>query len=543
MKSVWSNIKQWLSMGQRHIWVEYTGLALVILLPLLLPGYVLTLDMVFTPHVAWPAELTTTYPLDVLLWLLSQLLPGDVIQKIILFAILLLSGVGMHLLAREIVLKQSNARMLEFAAYFAGLFYVINPFIYARLMAGQWLVLLGYALLPFLVRALFRLLYQPSWRAAIWVIAWTFATITVSVHFSGVVLVFFALFFIAAAVKYWKSQKELWQFTLRLLIAGLATLILSSYWIIPAALGSGVGEVAVRANEAQFSAFATHSGPLGPVGEVLRLQGFWAEARELFGLPQNVMPLWGVLMLLLWALVVVGAIGLWRANRSAAIVMIGSVIVGTVLAASPLVQWVSQLFPLIGGYREPHKFTVLVVIGFGALAAFGVLTFVRRRKHKKGWVIACLALPLLITPVMFWGAGGQLRPVDYPNEWYELNEQLKTTMPVGKQALFLPWHMYAPYGFSNERIIANPAEKFFEVPMIVSDDPEFANIAPNLHDTTKQQLANIVQNPHDVSRQLQDLNISHVVLAKEQDWQEYGFLRELPVIYENDKLILYEVLQ
>lgn len=543
MKSAWNSMKQWLSVGQRHIWVEYAALALIILLPLLLPGYVLTLDMVFTPHIAWPTEFTTTYPLDVLLWLLSQLLPSDVLQKIILFAILLLSGVGMHLLVREITPKQPSTRMFELAAYFAGLLYVINPFIYARLMAGQWLILLGYALLPFLVRALLRLLNQPSWRAAVWVIVWTFATITVSVHFSGVVLVLFALFFVAAAVKYWKSRQKLWQFILRLFTAGLVVLVLSSYWIIPAVLGSGVGEVATRVDEMQFSAFATHSGPLGPIGEVLRLQGFWAEPRELFVLPQNIMPLWGVLMLLLWVLVVVGGVQLWRANRPAAVIMIGCVIVGTVLAASPLVQWLSQLFPLLGGYREPHKFTVLVVLGFGVLAAFGVFAFVRRRKHKKGWAIACLTLPLLITPIMFWGAGGQLRPVDYPQEWYKLNEQLKNNMSANKQALFLPWHMYAPYSFSNGRIIANPAEKFFEVPMTISDDPEFANIAPNLHDTTKQQIADLIQNPHNVSRQLQDLDISHVVLAKEQNWEEYDFLQELPTFYENDKLIIYEVPQ
>jgi len=543
MKSAWNSVKRWLQKGQRILWLQYSALALVILLPLLLPGYVLTLDMVFTPHTVLPTEITTTYPFDALLWLLSWILPGDVVQKIVLFAILLLSGVGMHLLVREITLKRSSVRLFEFAAYFAGFFYVINPFIYARLMAGQWLVLLGYALLPFLVRALFRLLNQPSWRSAIWVVVWTFAIITVSVHFSGIVLVIFVLLLVAAAVKYWKSQPEFWQFTWRLLIAGLAVLVLSSYWIIPAVLGSGVGEVAGRADETQFSAFATHSGPLGSIGEVLRLQGFWAEPRELFVLPQNVMPLWGILMLLLWVLVVVGGVQLWRANRPVAAVMIGCVVVGTVLAASPLVQWLGQIFPLLGGYREPHKFTVLVVLGFGVLAAFGVVAFVRRRKHKKGWAIVCLALPLLITPVMFWGAAGQLRSVDYPKEWYELNSQLKDNVPPGKKVLFVPWHMYAPYSFSNGRIIANPAEKFFEVPMTISDDPEFANIAPNLHDTTKQQIANLVQNPHNVSQQLQDLSISHVVLAKEQDWEEYGFLQELPVLYENDKLILYEVPQ
>jgi len=539
MKSIWNNVQQWYHVGQRDVWFEYAALAILILLPVLLPGYVLTLDMVFTPHMPWPTELTNTYLLDILLWLFNQILPGDVLQKIVLFGILLLAGVGMHLLTRQLSRTVSHWQV---AACFAGVFYMINPFIYARLMAGQWQVLLGYALFPFLVSALIRLLNNPSWKAGMWAAVWMIAILIASVHFVGILFIVLPLFFVAGVMKYWKQCGKIWQFTLQLLTASLATLILSSYWIAPALLGGKVGEIATRANDAQFSAFATHSGPLGPVGEVLRLQGFWAEVRELFVLPQDVMPLWGLLVFVLWVLVILGAVQLWRINRPIALVMISSIVVGIVLATSPFMQWLSGAFPLLGGYREPHKFIVLVALGFSVLAAFGVRYLVSKRKHKKPWAALCLALPLVITPTMFWAGGGQLRSVDYPREWYALNQQLKDNVPSGKKVLFLPWHMYAPYSFSNGRIIANPAEKFFQVPMIISDDPEFADIAPNRHDPVKQQLAAILEErPQDMSQQLQDLTISHVVLAKEQDWQEYDSLGQLPILYENDKLIVYEV--
>lgn len=539
MKSIWNNVQQWYHVGQRHVWFEYAALTILILLPIFLPGYILTLDMVFTPHMPWPAELTNTYLFDVLLWLLNQILPGDVLQKIILFSILLLAGVGTHLLTRQL---SRSISYWQVAAYFAGIFYMINPFIYARLMAGQWQVLLGYALLPFLVLALIRLLDKPSWKASLWVAVWMIAILVASVHFVGILFIILSLFLVAGVAKYWKQRGKIWQFTMRLLAASLATLVLSSYWIVPAFLGGKVGEIATRAGDAQFSAFATHSGPLGPVGEVLRLQGFWAEARELFVLPQNVMPLWGLLVLVLWVLVILGAVQLWRINRPIALVMIGSIVAGVALATSPLMQWLSGLFPLLGGYREPHKFAILVVLAFSVLAAFGTLYLVGKRKHKKIWAAACLALPLVITPTMFWAGGGQLWPVDYPKEWYALNQQLKDNVPPSKKVLFLPWHMYAPYSFSNGRIIANPAEKFFQVPTIISDDPEFADIAPNRHDPARQQLAILLEeHPQNISQRLQDLSISHVVLAKEQEWQEYDFLGQLPILYENDKLIVYEV--
>jgi hypothetical protein len=550
MKSAWNNLRRWFKVGERLVWLQYGILALVILLPVLLPGYILTLDMVFTPHFPWPVEITNTYPLDVALWVLNQLLPGDVVQKIVLFAILILSGVGAHLLVKQLLsldrTRQSSSTSLALyiTPYFAGLLFAINPFVYARLMAGQWQVLLGYALLPFLVAALFRLLAASSWRVAWLAAAWMLAILSVSVHFVGVLVVLGVLFLVAAVVKYWKHREKALRCIVRMVCAGGVTLIFSSYWLVPALLGNGmIGEVATRADEMQFSAFATHGGPLGPVGEVLRLQGFWAETRQLFLLPQDIMPLWGVAVLLLWVLVGIGAVRLWRLHRPAALVMIGSIIAGVVLATSPLLQWLSQLHPLFGGYREPHKFTVLVVLGYSVLAAFGVMYLITKYKHKKIWATVCLVLPLLITPSMFWAGSGQLRSVDYPEEWYVLDQQLKNTVPPAKKVLFLPWHMYAPYSFSNGRIIANPAEKFFQAPVVISDDPEFANIAPNQHDTTKQQLAVLLDNPQNLTVRLQDMAISHVVLAKEQDWQEYDFLRELPKVHEDDTLIVYEVPQ
>jgi len=57
----------WLRDEKRIIWFEYSALALAVLLPLLLPGFILTLDMVFTPHIGFPTDVSNTYPLQLLL--------------------------------------------------------------------------------------------------------------------------------------------------------------------------------------------------------------------------------------------------------------------------------------------------------------------------------------------------------------------------------------------------------------------------------------------------------------------------------------------
>lgn len=542
MKSACNKFIRWVTTGQRPVWVQYSVLAIIILLPALLPGYIFTLDMVFSPHVSWPVEITSTYPLDALLWLLQHLLPGDVVQKIVLLAILVLAGAGMHLLVKELS-PEKRVFGWQLAPYFAGVFYAINPFIYARLMAGQWLVLLGYALLPFLLRALFRLLTEPTWRRAAISALLAAAVVAVSVHFIGIVVVIFILFFIASIGKFWRQRAVLGRFARCLGAAGILTVVLSSYWLLPALFDSQnpISETSIRAGDAEFSAYATHSGPLGAVGEVLRLQGFWTEARQLFALPQEVMPLWGVLALLLWLLVIAGGVRAWKTNRPVAIVMIGSIVAGVILAASPLIQWLSQVVPLLGGYREPHKFAVLVVVGYAVLGGFGVAWLAGKRRGRH-WAIGCLALPLLITPTMLWAGGGQLRPQDYPAQWYALNTRLKDIVDDGESVLFLPWHMYAPYSFTGERIIANPADVFFEVPVIISDDPEFAGVKPNQHNQTTQQIMELLHNRREVRDTLKANDIQYVVLAKEQAWREYRFLAdELGTIYEDEKLILYEV--
>src|SRR6266567_677451 len=144
-------------------WVAYVVLALAILLPLLKSGFILTLDLVFTPVLRMPDHVASSYLLHVALHGLNLVLPSEIIEKLLLFAILLLSGARMHGLVRYISGKKLDTPQ-EIGAYFAGLFYTLNPFTYDRFMAGQYNILFGYMLIPFFVRALLAFLKKPAWR-------------------------------------------------------------------------------------------------------------------------------------------------------------------------------------------------------------------------------------------------------------------------------------------------------------------------------------------------------------------------------------------
>src|SRR5690242_11575962 len=107
----------------------YVLVAFVVLMPLLRPGFILTLDMVFTPHLPMPDVTSSSYAFHALLHFLNLLIPADIIEKCLLFAILLLSGIGMHRLIRLLVAK---GRPGEWGIYTASLFCMLNPFTYSR---------------------------------------------------------------------------------------------------------------------------------------------------------------------------------------------------------------------------------------------------------------------------------------------------------------------------------------------------------------------------------------------------------------------------
>jgi hypothetical protein len=542
---------QWLRNEKRVIWFEYSALALAILLPLLLPGFILTLDMVFTPNVAFPSDITNTFPLELLLYLLHFVLPADIVQKIILFVILLFSGVGMHTLLRSLNMKEKvSPDLWRLALYFGGIFYMINPFTYSRFMAGQWLFLLGYALVPFFVRSLLKFFTTPSLKTALRLAAWTFAIVTASVHHLAILIIIALLVPLFATIfNYWRKGQVKRYISWSAATVGLLA-ILCSYWLIPAALGHGeIGSVVTSRSHADFSAFATNgSGALGSVGEVIRLQGFWADARQLYALPQNMVPAWGVLFLIIWVIVAVGASRAWKASRMLVAFAIACIALGIVLAATPLIAGLSQYVPLISGYREPDKFANLIALGYAMLGTLGVAFTAQWATDKfrelggQTVIVVCLLLPLTITPAMLWGLGGQLSPRQYPSGWYEMNKKL-SSLSGQKRVLFLPWHQYMAFKFSG-RIIATPAEKFFSVPVVASNDPEFGGITPTVPDKEKSDVKAALARPDTLIGALAKYHLNYILLAKDDDASSYSYLDKqagIKKIAENDTLKLYEV--
>lgn len=501
----------------------YILLSLIILGPLLLPGYILTMDMVFVPHPPLPGQINASYPFYAAMHFLSYVIPGDILQKLVLLAILTLCGVGMHRL-----LQYELPKLNRWVIIAASVFYTVNPFVYERLMMGQFAVIAGYSLLPFFIVSFQQFLHGLDWRQLTRVVGWLLVISVVSIHSVAPAIILAALMWIVGLWRHRGTRFWLTSLT-RLAIGTVAIVVISGYWLIPTILGtnqaaSAIGETNDLAFKTQGNAFA-----------IMRLEGFWAEDRGLFApahIAATVPIIW---QLLVWLTAVVGGVMLWRRYQSKFVLYIGAIVIGIILAFTGI--------PFLGGaYREPHKFVMLVAIGLTVCAAAGANRFFQIKKLNTLAPIA-IAIPWLLSPAMLWGFSGQLSVRQYPPEWYALDQKLHS-LPDNKSIIFVPWHLYQRFSFS-PRIVAHPAATFFGRPISVSDDPEFAGVHALKNDPTKEKIAELLRTkPNDIAMQLGNLNVGYVIFANEPGYEDVEFIRHaagMHQVFKQGTLELYRV--
>jgi hypothetical protein len=500
----------------------YIALALLVLGPALLPGYILTLDMVFVPHLPWPSSLSSLAPYEAILHVLNLVIPSQLIEKAILIATLSGAGLGMH---RLVPVKDPWPR------FAAGVLYMINPFTYGRLMAGQYLVLAGYALMPWFVSALVRFVRRPDWRASCRLGALGLAIALTSLHYLG----FAALAAAAAlALGLWRARRRPPE--LRRLAAwgagGAAVAAIGAVTLAPAQIAGF--------DERYFLSFRTVADPtFGQVFNTLGLYGFWAEREGQFLLPKSILGWWWLLAIAILVLAAIGAWKNWRRDRLLTALMLMLLASGVVFAQgvmgspfAPLDHFLLQNLPLARGYREAGKFVGLIALALSYLFGLGAAWLLDRSAHTKlnpQWLPGLLvAAGLAYAPTMLWGAAGQLRAVNYPADWSSLSSSLTSEHSSGR-VLFLPWHLYMKFNFAG-RIIANPASHFFTRPTLAGDNAEIGLVEDRSTNPKTSWVQSEILAPSraGVAAKLRDRGFEYVVLAKAADYKDYSWLDSTP---------------
>jgi hypothetical protein len=226
-------------------------LSLVLLAPLLGPGFVLVRDMVFVPRLPLTGRLLgldgvpRAVPSDLLVALASRLVPGGWLQDLVLVAIVAGAAWG----AARLAPAASPA-----AALAAATAYGWSAYLHERLLLGQWALLVGWAVLPWAARAALDWRRgEPGWRAV--------TCLAVAACGGASALLVVALVVVVCG---------------RPLRAAAAVLVLALPWAVPSLLSPGGLPGGDPAGVAAFAARA--DTPFGLVLSLLTGGGVWAPA-------------------------------------------------------------------------------------------------------------------------------------------------------------------------------------------------------------------------------------------------------------------------
>ncbi len=514
-------------------------LSLAILLPVLRPGYVLSYDMVFVPDLGFRTDflglgsgLPRAVPSDAVVSLLDEVIPGGVLQKVILVAALGLAGLGArHLVPADNLTAQLAATSL----------YVWNPFVAERLGIGHWPLLLAYAALPWLYVAARRVRAGGSALPAM--VLWL-AVASLSAA-GGVIATLFALTCVVG-----RGRVAL----KRTVLVGLGALAVNAPWIVAGAL-HGNGALSDPRGVEVFAARA--EGLLSLPLTVLGLGGIWNA---------EVMPVsregWPAVAALV-TMVGVSAAGIWRwrghvprrdrtALLAAAAVGLLVTLMGSLLPQ--VLVWLGSTVPGSGLLRDGSRFLALLAplaaCWFG-LGVSALTDLVRTHSLRLALTTVAVLLPIALLPDLGFGLGGQLRAVQFPSEYSEARRAVDDRLRQRGEGdiLLLPFNSYRVPTWNEGRRTLDPLGRFMTPNYLASDTLIVSGVTVAGEDERARRVAKLLEeggNQETVARVLGEEGIAWVLLDEEAQAMvprqvATARLDGLPVIHEGDRLVVWEL--
>lgn len=414
-------------------------LTLLVVGPLLAPGYLLLRDAVSTPRsylsdtALGLTSAPRATPQDFGVALASQLVDGGVVVKTLLVLGLWLAGWGAARLV-AVALPCAGAP----GQFVATTVAIWNPYVAERLVQGHWSLLVGYGCLPWVAAAVLTLRTTAAGRFAFFGLAFWIAlaglTPTGLLLAATVALVCVAVPGTGTARR-WCAGAALG-----------AALVAALPWLTASALGSAL-TAHTAANRLGVEAFAPRAEPgLGTLASLASLGGIWNGD----AVPGSRTTLFAVCS----AAVLLGvvAVGLPTvARRPAAVPLLVlaavSVLVPAALATGPGLRLLSTVVDAVPGFgvlRDGQKWVALAMPGY-ALAGAGAAVTLRRWLRLSGAavpaLVCCLAL-LLALPDLAWGVFGKVVPVRYPRGWTAVAAAINAqptdvaVLPAGTMRLF-----------------------------------------------------------------------------------------------------------
>ena len=420
------------------------ALALLVVAPLLRPGYLLLRDAVSTPrsHLSDTALGLTlaprATPQDFAVALASHLVDGGLVVKALLVLGLWLAGWGAARLVATALPCAGAAG--QFVAITLAIW---NPYVAERLLQGHWSLLVGYGCLPWVATAMLTL-RSPDSTSRGGLFGLVFWLALAGLTPTGLMLAATVALVCSAAPG---AGLPRWLCAAATLGAALVAAL---PWLAASVVGSSLTSH-TAANALGVTAFAPRAEPgLGTLFSLASLGGIWnGEA-----VPASRTTLFAVSSaLVLLGIVAAGLPAVARRPALVPLLALGavSVLVPTALATGPglhVLRAVVDAAPGFGVLRDGQKWVALAMPGYALAGAGAVVTLRRWLRPAVTAPVCCLAL-ILALPDLAWGVWGRVEPVRYPPGWAAVAASINAgpntvaVLPAGTMRRFV-WSGPAP---------------------------------------------------------------------------------------------------
>jgi hypothetical protein len=428
------------------------GLSLLCLRSVFHTGYLLQVDIAFGPRPG-PVAHGIAAPVSALQAGAVRVLGGEIAGKVYAVTTLFLAGFTPMVLFR---------RAPWYAQGAAGFLGAMNPFVYDRLVEGQWYVVIAAAGLFLWLGAWEALQARPGPACATLLAVCGAAIVGFDPHTIGPLAV---LTLVAAA--WGRRRRDPARLRWTAASIGLLVLLLLP-GVVSFFLGSSPGEYsAVRQfTRADFAFFRSTSSPdYGLLVNLIGLYGYWGERIGRFPLATGGAVWWPVTTALVVAAALLGA---WLRRDRRWLLACG--VIGLAMSASTAVPggvrtaaWLASRIPAVAAYREPEKWSMLWLLAIVVLAV-GAIEAIARTGPEAATALAYVIVFAALVPAGVSQARalpGIVAPVTYPRYWYATAASLRRAAGSHDVTAVLPWHLYQPLRASEGRLVADPAPVFF----------------------------------------------------------------------------------
>lgn len=497
--------------------------------PALRPGYLLSYDMVFVPDqpvtrmtLGTDGSVPRAVPNDLVVVLASHLLPGDVVQKILLLLVFALGGWGVgRLLDRPLPTAVATCA------------YLWNAYLLERLVIGHWAFLLGYAALPWVLG--FARGVREARPGALPRLTVTLAITGLSGSTGLAIAGALALVVLAWPPGVRRRGRAL-------AVTTLVVLGAASPWLIPSLTRPG----GLPTDPAGVAAFASRADtPLGVLGSVATLGGIWNSAAWPAERANPVVAT--ATLLLVLACLAAGLLPLrraWGATADAVVVACAAAFVLSVAAALPLfhvpMRHLVTNVPGGGLFRDGQKFVAPVALLIAVCAGLAVEQ-IARHARQGAWLLAFA--PLVLLPSLAWGVHGRLNPADYPPEWQLLRDAVSARLVPGESVAVLPFTYYRRFAWNDERVVLDPMPRWLSAAVLVNDDLPLSTGTIRGEDSSAARIRAAMQEGAPLTSSLAAEHVGLVVDERDQPdpHGDRSSLADLPIVWQRGSLALHTV--